>query len=82
MRFLVDESTGPWVAQWLREHGHEVFSVFEQARGMDDNDIIQKAFSENWVLLTNDKISRTRFSETRSRTKGLFYCGWIMNEWL
>lgn len=32
MRFLVDESTGPWVAQWLRERGHEVFSVFEQAR--------------------------------------------------
>ena len=33
MRFLVDESTGPWVARWLRERGDEVFSVFEQARG-------------------------------------------------
>jgi len=55
MRFLVDESTGPWVAQWLREQGHEVFSVFDQARGSDDDEIIQKAFSENWILLTNDK---------------------------
>jgi predicted nuclease of predicted toxin-antitoxin system len=55
MRFLVDESTGPWVAQWLRERGEDVFSVFEQARGMDDDDIIQKAFAENWVLITNDK---------------------------
>ena len=55
MRFLVDESTGPWVAQSLREGGHEVFSVFEQARGMDDDDIIQKASAENWILLTNDK---------------------------
>lgn len=55
MRFLVDESTGPWVAQWLRERGDEVFSVFEESRGMDDDDILRKAFSENWILLTNDK---------------------------
>ena len=25
MRFLVDECTGPKVAQWLRDQGHEVF---------------------------------------------------------
>lgn len=55
MRFLVDESTGPYVARWLIEQGHQVFSVFEQARGLDDNAIIQKAFSENWILITNDK---------------------------
>ena len=55
MRFLVDESTGPWVAQWLREQGHDVFSVFDEARGADDDVIIQKAFAENWILLTNDK---------------------------
>jgi predicted nuclease of predicted toxin-antitoxin system len=55
MRFLVDESTGPWVAQWLREHGYEVFSVFEQSRGIDDEEIIQKAFAENRILITNDK---------------------------
>jgi hypothetical protein len=34
MRFLVDECTGPTVAGWLREQQHEVFSVYEQARGM------------------------------------------------
>ncbi len=55
MRFLVDESTGPFVAQWLREQGHAVFSVFEQARGLDDEAIIQKAYAENWILITNDK---------------------------
>jgi predicted nuclease of predicted toxin-antitoxin system len=27
MRFLVDECTGPAVARWLREQGHDVFSV-------------------------------------------------------
>jgi predicted nuclease of predicted toxin-antitoxin system len=55
MRFLVDECTGPAVAQWLRTQKHEVFSVFEEARGMDDDDIILKALEENWILITNDK---------------------------
>ena len=55
MRFLVDESTGPRVAAWLCQEGHEVFSVYDQARGMADEEIIQKAFIENWILMTNDK---------------------------
>jgi hypothetical protein len=36
MRFLVDENTGVAVARWLLEKGHEVFSVYEQARGIDE----------------------------------------------
>ena len=55
MRFLVDECTGPAVGAWLRDQNHDVFSVFDQARGMDDDDIIQKALDEQWVLITNDK---------------------------
>ena len=55
MRFLVDESTGVVVARWLGAQGHEVFSVYEDARGVDDDTIIQKAFDENWILITNDK---------------------------
>ena len=55
MRFLVDECTGPVVARWLCAHGHQVFSVYEQARGMTDEEIIQKAYAEAWILVTNDK---------------------------
>jgi predicted nuclease of predicted toxin-antitoxin system len=55
MRFLVDECTGPAVARWLRSRSHEVFSVYEEARGMTDYDILQKAYSEDWILITNDK---------------------------
>ncbi len=55
MRFLVDECTGPAVANWLREQQHEVFSVYDEARGIDDDDIIKKAVDENWILITNDK---------------------------
>lgn len=55
MRFLVDECTGPAVARWLREQGHIVFSVFDEARGLSDETIIQKTFAENWILITIDK---------------------------
>ena len=55
MRFLVDECTGVRVARWLEEQGYEVFSVYEQARGINDDLIIKKAFDENWIVITNDK---------------------------
>lgn len=52
MRFLVDENAGPSLAQWLRSQGHEVFSVYESARGMNDDQIIQKAFADHWIIIT------------------------------
>ena len=55
MRFIVDECTGPVVARWLRDRSHEVFSVYEEARGTADDEILDKAYSENWILITNDK---------------------------
>jgi len=55
MRFFVDECTGPAVAEWLRGQKHEVFSVYDEARGLDDDAIIQKAYTEKWILITNDK---------------------------
>ena len=55
MRFLVDECTGPAVAQWLREQHHDVFSVYGEGRGMDDDKIVVKAFAEDRILITNDK---------------------------
>lgn len=55
MRFLVDECTGKTVAVWLRDHEHEVFSVYEEARGMTDDEILDKASSEHYIIITNDK---------------------------
>lgn len=73
MRFLVDECTGPKVAQWLRELKHEVFSVYEEARGMDDDDIIKKAFEENWILITNDKDFGEKVFRKRHPHKGIVF---------
>lgn len=55
MRFLVDECIGPSVVRWLRQEHHDVFSVYEEARGMDDESVVRKEFSENRILITNDK---------------------------
>ena len=55
MRFLVDECTGPKVVEWLRGQGHEVFSVFEEARGLEGDEVIHKAYAEGRLLITNDK---------------------------
>jgi len=55
MRFLVDECTGPAVAQWLRRQNHDVISVFDEIRGADDREVIQKACEQNRILITNDK---------------------------
>ncbi len=73
MRFLVDECTGTRVAQWLREQGHEVFSVFEEARGTDDEAIIRKAFAENWILITNDKDFGEKVYRERYPHRGIIF---------
>ncbi len=55
MRFLIDECTGSKVANWLRGKNDEVFSVFDEARGISDDEVLTKAANENWILITNDK---------------------------
>jgi predicted nuclease of predicted toxin-antitoxin system len=71
MRFLVDECTGLAVAHWLRAQKHEVFSVYEEARGMEDDEVITKAFAENWILITNDKDFGEKIYRERRPHKGV-----------
>ena len=73
MRFLVDECVGPKVAQWLRAQGHEVFSIYTEARGMDDDDIIQQAFAEDWILITNDKDFGEKVYRERRPHRGVIF---------
>lgn len=55
MRFLVDECVGPAVAAWLRSESHDVFSVYDEARGMTDEQVLAKSFAEGRILITIDK---------------------------
>jgi|SRR5918912_1326083 predicted nuclease of predicted toxin-antitoxin system len=73
MRFLVDECTGPNVARWLREQGHEIFSVYDEERGIEDELIIQKALAENWILITNDKDFGEKIYKERRQHRGVVF---------
>jgi predicted nuclease of predicted toxin-antitoxin system len=55
MRLIVDECVGPAVASWLTQLGHEVLSIFDSSRGMDDDEILDLAVKENWIIVTSDK---------------------------
>ncbi len=54
MRFIVDECSGPSVARWLQAQMFEVYSVFDESPGMKDEEILEKARIENFILITND----------------------------
>lgn len=71
MCFLVDENTGPRIAHWLRETGHEVFSIYEEARGLGDDEIIEKAYRENWILITSDKDFGDKIYREQSPHRGV-----------
>jgi predicted nuclease of predicted toxin-antitoxin system len=55
MRFIVDECTGSNLAEFLKQKDHEVISVFDDLRGVTDDFILEKCFSENYILITSDK---------------------------
>ncbi len=55
MRFLVDECAGPSLARWLQEQGHDVFSVFDQVRGFNDEEVLRIALENERILITVDK---------------------------
>ena len=71
MRFIVDECTGPLVAEHLRKDGHIVFSVYEEARGIDDEEILKIAFEGDYVLITNDKDFGDLIFRLKKKHKGV-----------
>ncbi len=55
MRFIVDESSGVAVAEYLRSTGHDVLAVSEIMHQAEDQDILILALNEQRILVTNDK---------------------------
>lgn len=53
------------------EQHHEVFSVYEEARGLSDDELLVKAFAENWILITNDKDFGEKVYRERRPHKGV-----------
>jgi predicted nuclease of predicted toxin-antitoxin system len=55
MKFIVDESTGTAVVEYLETRGFDVVSVHNETPGIDDYLIVNRAFAEERIIITNDK---------------------------
>ncbi len=55
MKFLADECFDASTVASLRSDGHDVLYVMEFQPGTQDQDILEKAFAEDRILITEDK---------------------------
>ena len=55
MDFLANENFPLLGVQLLREAGHRVVSVVQEAPGSKDEDILKRAYTERLIILTFDR---------------------------
>ncbi len=55
MKFLAEECCDVFLVDKLRATGRDVLYVVEEEQGISDSQVLTKAFSENRILITEDK---------------------------
>ena len=55
MKFFVDECCDTEIVVSLRKEGHDVLYVLEEEPGLQDEVVLQRAYVERRILLTEDK---------------------------
>ena len=55
MRFLADECCDTKLVSFLRKEGHDVVHISEQTTGISDEKILNDAYNEDRILVTEDK---------------------------
>jgi predicted nuclease of predicted toxin-antitoxin system len=55
VRIVVDTCGGIRLVQWLRTEGHDIRSIEEEQRTLDDRSILILAADDNRLLITSDK---------------------------
>ena len=73
MKFITDENIGLEIVEFLRSCGHDVYSVTEKSRGVNDVIVLQKALENNRLIITCD----TDFGELVYHQK-FAHCGVIL----
>ncbi len=43
------------MAAWLRQQGHDVYSIYDQDGGLDDESVLQRSVAEDRIVITLDK---------------------------
>jgi predicted nuclease of predicted toxin-antitoxin system len=80
MRFIVDESAGMAVVDYLRAADHDVLAVAEVMPRADDSRILSRALSEGRILITNDKDFGELVFRGARRITGLYCSGFMMRD--
>lgn len=55
MKFLADECCDTGLVESLRKDGHDVSYILESKAGVTDDEVLQDAYKEERILLTEDK---------------------------
>ena len=55
MKFIGDENLDKSLIKYLKENNIDIIYIREYNRGMNDVDIIKKAFKEKRIIITKDK---------------------------
>ncbi|MCX5977544.1 MAG: DUF5615 family PIN-like protein [Coprothermobacterota bacterium] len=71
MKFLIDESSGRAIVDFLRQAGHDVVSVAEESLGLPDLAVISFAENSGRILVTNDKDFGDLIIRSKARLPGL-----------
>jgi predicted nuclease of predicted toxin-antitoxin system len=67
-------------AQWLIDQGHNVFSVYDESRGITDDEVVKKVHNEERILVTNDKDFGEKLFREKKPHKGVILYGWKTSE--
>jgi predicted nuclease of predicted toxin-antitoxin system len=77
-KFLADENVPLATVAKLRQAGHNVHWIAEEAAGLDDQAVWQLAAEQQAVLITFDRdFGRLMIQAATPRPKGVIYCRFI-----
>lgn len=71
MKFLVDENVGKSVTHYLTEKGHDVIVTEKDITGREDFLLLDYAFRENRIVITNDKDFGFLIYRQRLQSRGI-----------
>jgi predicted nuclease of predicted toxin-antitoxin system len=71
IKFCIDESVDFPVVTFLRKKGFDVKSISEFSRSLEDNKILNLAYKENRIIITNDKDFGNLIFKQKLRSSGV-----------
>jgi predicted nuclease of predicted toxin-antitoxin system len=78
LKFLADENVPLATVTKLRQAGHDIYWIAEEAAGLDDLAVWQLAAEQQAVLITFDRdFGRLMIQAATPRPKGVIYCRFI-----